>query len=98
MRCAALGVAEFPEGQISVEVMAQLLGAGEPAIEQVGKVLFEPCWTSPMPSEMSRETGATIAYWTTDELNALADQLSPQEIAARVLSEFKRRVLADQHG
>ncbi len=95
MRCAALGVAEFPEGQISVEVVAQLLGAGESAIEQVGKMLFEPCWTSPMPSEINQDTGATIAYWTTDELNALADELSRREIAAWVLGEFKRRILAE---
>ncbi|MGJ3702652.1 hypothetical protein [Variovorax sp. AFSI2.2] len=94
MRCAALGVAEFPEGQISVEVVAQLLGAGEPTMEQIGQMLFEPCWTSTVPSEVNRDAGATIA-WTTDELNALADELSPQEIAAWVLSEFKRRVLAE---
>ncbi|MDM0007486.1 hypothetical protein QTI51_22905 [Variovorax sp. J22G73] len=84
MRCAALGVAEFPEGQISVEVVAQLLGAGEPTMEQIGRMLFEPCWTASVPSEMNRDAGTTIAYWTTDELNALADELSPQEIAAWV--------------
>lgn len=93
-RCAVLGVAEFPDGQISVEVAAQLLGAEAPAIEQIGKALFEPCWISPMPSEVNPDTGATIAYWTTDELNSLADELSPQEIAAWVLNEFKRRILA----
>ncbi len=92
MRCAALGVAEFPEGQISVEVVAQLLGAGEPTMDQIGQMLFELCWTSTVPSEVNRDAGATIA-WTTDELNALADELSPQEIAAWVLSEFKTRVL-----
>lgn len=94
-RCAVLGVAEFPEGQISVEVVAQLLGAGEPTMEQIGQMLFEPCWTSTVPSEVNRDAGAKIAYWTTDELNALADELSPKEVAAWVLSEFKRRVLAE---
>lgn len=94
-RCAVFGVAEFPDGQIRVEVAAHLLGAEAPAIEQIGKALFEPCWISSMPSEVNRDTGAKIAYWTTDELNALADELSPQEIAARVLGEFKRRILAE---
>ena len=94
-RRAVLGVAEFPDGQISVEVAAQLLGAEAPVIEKIGKALFEPCWISPMPSEVNRDTDAKIAYWTTDELNALADELRSQEIAAGVLSEFKRRILAE---
>lgn len=94
-RRVVLGVAEFPDGQIDVEVAAQLLGAEDLTVEQIGQMLFEPCWASPMPSGMNRDTGATIAYWTTNELNALSDQLSPQEIAAWVLGECKRRVLAE---
>jgi len=47
-----------------------------------------------MPSEVNRDTDSKIAYWTTDELNILADKMSPQEIATRVLSEFKRCILA----
>lgn len=93
-RRVVLGVAEFPDGQSSVEVAAQLLGAEDLAIEQIGNALFEPCWTSPMPSGMNRDTSAAVAYWTTDELNALADGLSPREVAVWVLSEIKRRVLA----
>lgn len=95
MRRVVLGVAEFPDGQINVEVAAQLLGAEDLAIEQIGKALFEPCRTSPLLAEMSRDTGGRIAYWTTRELNALADELSPQEVAVWVLSELRKRVLAE---
>lgn len=64
-------------------------------IEQIERALFEPCWTSPLLPEMNRDTGGRIAYWTTCELNALADELSPREVAVRVLSELRTRVLAE---
>jgi hypothetical protein len=94
-RRVVLGVAEFPDGQINVEVAAQLLGAEDLAVEQIGKALFEPCWTFPLLPEMSREADARTAYWTTRELNALAEEWSHREVAVRVLNELRTRVLAE---
>lgn len=91
---AVLAVGEISEGSFTVEAAIQLLGPESLTFDQIIDGLCEPFWASHYVPAKIRETDPTTACWTTHELNKLADELNPSEVATWVLSELRRRALA----
>ncbi|WP_093129129.1 hypothetical protein [Variovorax sp. OK605] len=97
-RRAVLAVGEVADGSFTVEVAIQVLSPEYMTFDQIIEGLYEPLRASHAAPAMIREQNATVACWTTYELNKLADEMSPQEIAGSVLWELRKRALTETHG
>jgi hypothetical protein len=95
---ALLAVGEVSNGSLTVEAAIQLRGPEYPAFDELIEGLYDPFWASHSAPAMIRAADAKVACWTTYELNNLADEMSPQEIAAWVLGELRRRALGAWRG